>query len=123
MPAVFGVLIRLRQACTHIRLLPAEMQLAQPSSEKGSGKAKGNTEDSEGSQDSTGGSNAEGDQDPNAEDNGDYTKGRAEDPEGNQGRAKGKQVPQSLATRLDGIQAKRGQSTKTKRVLRIIKVC
>lgn len=83
MPAVFAVLVRLRQACTHFSLLPPEMQLAWRSSDTSS-----------------------------------------EETEGKRGKkAKGKAVTQSLATRLDGIQTRRGQSTKMKRVLRIIQVC
>lgn len=123
MPSVFAVLVRLRQACTHSSLLPPELRLGQPTGDDSSEETQGSTGDADGnhhsaedSQNSTEGSTGytEGSQKT--------TKGRAGEPEGNQGKAKGKQLPQSLATTIDGIQTKRGQSTKTKRVMRIVKV-
>ena len=124
MPSVFAVIVRLRQACTHSSLLPPELRLGHPTGENSSeetlgstGHAEGKHHSTEGSQDGTKGSIGD------TEGSRKTTKGRAGEPEGNQGKAKGKQLPKSLAATLDGIQTKRGQSTKIKHVMRIIKVC
>lgn len=103
MPAVFAVLVRLRQACAHFSLLPPEMQLAWPFSDS-------NADDTEGSTGS-------------AEDNEDTSQGSTREPEGEPEEAKGMKGAQTLATRLHNIQTRRGQSTKINRVLRIIQVC
>lgn len=101
MPAVFAVLVRLRQACTHFSLLPPEMQLAWPSSsDSGSDDTEGTTGSAE-----------------------DTSQGSTGKPEGKPEEAKGKEGAQTLATRLHNIQTRRGQSTKINRVLRIIQVC
>ncbi|KAL3158216.1 hypothetical protein ABBQ38_010470 [Trebouxia sp. C0009 RCD-2024] len=98
MPAVFAVLVRLRQACTHFSLLPPEMQLAWPSSsDSGSDDTEGTTGSAE-----------------------DTSQGSTGKPEGKPEEAKGKEGAQTLATRLHNIQTRRGQSTKINRVLRII---
>ena len=123
-PSVFAVLMRLRQACTHSSLLPPELRLGHSTGENSSeetqgstGHAEGKDHSTEGCQDSTKGSTGDTEGSRKA------PKGRAGKPEKNPGKAKGKQLPQSLATTLDGIQTKRGQSTKTKHVMRVIKVC
>lgn len=123
-PSVFTVILRLRQACTHSSLLPPDLQLARPTGEHNSEEAQGSTWDLEGSQPGT-----EGNHDAPNGGTGDTvgrhnsTEGKAGEPEGKHGKARGKQPPPSLTTMLEGIQIKRGQSTKIKSVMHIIEVC